>query len=214
MDLEDLRVGLVIQPDWDSRPLRILAFDRIEVLYDCWWPAVGGWGMRDLRGTYHYYRTSTELVLTRAAALRLDPLTQAEVAVHRPDLPLRLLRLAELEWSDAVASSMGAFLAWVSARMRGQSLTQTALDIAAVGLVPYGAKGGMRKPIQFTASNGREFSSLELMWRAASIQAPIASRLRHGVGLYRLGCAAGRPLFYLWGFYDRAGLIPRDGGDA
>src|SRR5262245_61920060 len=109
MDFDDLRVGLVIQTDWDGRPFRILAFDRIEVLYDCWWPDAGGWGIRDLRGTYHYYRTSTGLVLARAAALRLDPLTEAEAAVHRPDLPLRLLRFAKLEWNDAVASSVDAF---------------------------------------------------------------------------------------------------------
>ena len=46
-----------------------------------------------------------------------------------------------------------------------------------------------------------------LLWRAASIQAPVSSNRGHGVGIYRLGCASARPLFYLWGTIDQAGFL-------
>ena len=209
MEFEELSVGLVVQTDWDARPLRVLAFDRAEFLYDCWWPHVGGWGLQNLRGKAYYYRTSTQFLLTRAKALRVDPLTDVERLVHRPDLPLRVLRFAELEWGDAVASSLDEFSSWLSASAPAVSISKDdlALDIPVVALAPFGPKGGLKKPISIAASNGANFSSLELLWQAARLQGPTASQLRHGVGIYRLGYSTGRPLFYLWGFHDRAGIV-------
>jgi hypothetical protein len=141
--------------------------------------------------------------------VRVDPLTDAERLVHRPDLPLRLLRFAELEWDDAVTSSSDAFSSWLSVSAPGLSISKddVALDIPVVALTPFGPKGGLKRPISIAACNGANFSSLELLWRAASIQGPIASKLRHGVGIYRLGCSTGRPLYYVWGFRDRAGIV-------
>ena len=209
MEFEELSVGLVVQTDWDARPFRILAFDRAEFLYDCWWPDVGGWGLQNLRGKAYYYRSSTQFLLAHAKPVRVDPLTDAERLVHRPDLPLRLLRFAQLEWDDAVTSSSDAFLSWFSVSAPGLTISKddVALDIPVVALAPFGPKGGLKRPISIAASNGANFSSLELLWRAASFQRPIASKLRHGVGVYRLGCTTGLPLFYLWGFRDRAGIV-------
>jgi hypothetical protein len=209
MEFEELSVGLVVQTDWDARPFRILAFDRAEFLYDCWWAHLDGWGLQDLRGKAHYYRGSTQLLLARAKAVRVDPLTEAERAVHRPDLPLRLLRFAELEWHDAATSSLDEFSSWFSLSAPGISISKddVALDMPAMGLAPFGPKGSLKKPVLIAASNGTNFSSLELLWRAASIQGPLARNLRHGVGIYRLGYSAGRPSFYLWGFHDRAAIV-------
>ena len=210
MEFEELSAGLVVQTDWDTRPFRILAFDRAEFLYDCWWPHLGAWGLQNsLRGKAYYYRSSTQLLLARAKAVRVDPLTDAEGLVHRPDLPLRLLRFAELEWDNAFASSLDEFSSWLSASAPEVSISKddVALDIPVVPLAPYGLKGGLKKPISVAARNGTNFSSLELLWQAASIQGPIASKLRHGVGIYRLGCSTGRPLFYLWGYHDKAGIV-------
>jgi hypothetical protein len=119
------------------------------------------------------------------------------------------LRFTELEWDDAVTSSLDEFSSWLSASAPAISIPKddVALDIPVVTLAPFGPKGGLQKPISIAASNGANFSSLELLWQAASIQRPMASKLRHGVGIYRLGYAAGRPLFYLWGFHDRAGIV-------
>jgi hypothetical protein len=119
------------------------------------------------------------------------------------------LRSAELEWHDAAASSLDEFSSWFSAAAPGISISKddVALDIPVVGLAPFGPKGGLKKPILIAASNGTNFSSLELLWRAAGIQGPMASKLRHGVGIYRLGYSMGSPLFYLWGFRDRAAIV-------
>ena len=205
---EDLRVGHVLQADWDPRLFRILAFDRIEVLYDCW-SHVGTWSLQNLRGRAYYYRVPTELILSGTKALRVDPLSEPEWSVHRPDLPLRLLRFKEFDWHGAVTSSISAFSAWFSTVAPGLALpsSDVALDIPTVALAPYGPKGGIKRPVVITAENGRHFSSLESLRQAAGIQASISNELRHGVGIYRLGFASERPLFYLWGSLDRAGFL-------
>lgn len=149
MEFEALQVGLVVQADWDGRPFRILAFDRTEVLYDCWWPDVGRWGLQDLLGKTYYYRTATRLILERAAALRVDSLTGDEHSVHRPDLPLRLLRFSELEWSNNLfTSSIDAFSSRVASAAPNISVSNSdvALDVGVVALPSYGSKGGMKTP--------------------------------------------------------------------
>jgi hypothetical protein len=209
VEYEDLRAGLVAQTDFDERPIRVLAFDDVEVLYDSWWPHRGDWGLRNLRGKAYYYRIPTQFILPRANVLRVDPLSEAEWSAHRPDLPLRLLRFEEFEWNDAHVSSIDAFSAWLSRVAPSPALpsSDVALDIPAVLLAPCGPKGATKRPVAIAAENGQNFSSLELLWRAASIQAPVSSNRGHGVGIYRLGCASARPLFYLWGTIDQAGFL-------
>ena len=96
---------------------------------------------------------------------------------------------------------------WLSASAPAVSISKDdlALDIPIVALAPFGPIGSLKKPISIAASNGANFSLLELLWLAASIQGPIASKLGHGVGVYRLGYFTGRPLFYLLGISRSSG---------
>lgn len=87
MNSGELHAGAVFQREWDNRPIRIIAFDDEQVMYDCWWPHVPGWGIDSLNRTIAYYRLPLSLFLNKSRYLRTEEYTKAELSVLRPDLP-------------------------------------------------------------------------------------------------------------------------------
>jgi len=85
--MDAIAVGSVFRPDWDSRLHRVLLMDHIEVLYDVCWPHTKEWGFSNPDGEGQYYRILTSVLQNRSTALRAEPLTDVELAMHRPDLP-------------------------------------------------------------------------------------------------------------------------------
>jgi hypothetical protein len=200
-------VGSVVLPDWDPRAHRILLMDQIQVFYDVWWSHAHEWGLSSLSGQGHYYCLPTSLLRGRSIVLRSEPLTDIEQAIHRPDLPLRLLRSPSMQWSKDQYQSMSQFIGAHQGDIEqlGISDDNVALDAPEVFLVPFGPGGGMKRAVRLKALNGRGFSSIELLWRAYEVQAPQHRTSTNGIGIYRSGFKNKAPVFYLWGSDDRAG---------
>jgi hypothetical protein len=205
--MDAISVGSVVQPDWDSRAHRILLMDQIQVLYDIWWSHAHEWGFSSLSGEGHYYCLPTSLLRGRATVLRSEPLTDIERAIHRPDLPLRLLRSPSMQWSKDQYQNMSHFIGAHQTDIEhlGISDADVALDAPEVFLTPFGPGGRIKRGVRLKALNGRSFSSIELLWRAYEVQAPQHRASTTGIGMYRAGFKSKAPVFYLWGSDDRAG---------
>ena len=205
--MDDMSVGSVFQPDWDSGAHRILLMDQIQVLYDVWWSHAQEWGFSNLSGEGHYYRLPTGLLRGRSTVLRSEPLTDIERAIHRPDLPLRLLRSPSMQWSKDQYQNMSHFVGAHQAGIEhlGISDDDVALDAPEVFLAPFGPGGRTKRGVRLKAVNGRHFSSIELLWRAYEVQAPQHRTSTNGIGIYRAGFKSKTPVFYLWGSDDMAG---------
>ncbi|BCB81928.1 hypothetical protein GCM10022251_51890 [Phytohabitans flavus] len=169
-------------------------------MYDTWWPHIDGWGLADLgevrkrRITYYVVPAST--LAEKATYLRAEPLTEAEQALHRPDLPFAAARSDALSWPEEAPASIEA-----SAKGPGPE----ALEVPEVYLHPFGPRGGERAGVRVKAENGTAFTRDELVWRASVIQAPLirAGASVQGIGIYRSGLNRGVPAFYLWGSQSR-----------
>jgi hypothetical protein len=195
-----LHVGSVLQPDWDERPIRVMAFDDHEVMYDSWWPHDSSWGFASLKGKFSYYRIPRGLLVERCRYLRDEPLSEDEVAAHRPELPLRLAISAELEWP--FAPELPSFLSLISSLVSSAPLPTGKLYVS-----PFGPKGSSKKSILVEPDRGgASFPVGELLARAAAIQAPLLTPERPtlGIGLFRLGIQNRIPSYYLWGSKGRA----------
>ena len=212
--MDTIAVGSVFRPDWDSRLHRILLMDSIEVLYDIWWPHE--WSFSNLDSAGDYYRISVSLLRGRSTVLRAEPLTDDELAIHRPDLPLRLLRSPSMQWSKNQYQSMEHFLATHQAEIERLSIPDddVALDAPQVFLTPFAPDGRPKQDVRIQALNKRNFSSIELLWRAYEAQAPHHRKSISGIGIYRAGFKRRVPVFYLWGSDDRAGNTVRAEGVA
>ena len=208
LGMNAIAVGSVLQTDWDSRLHRILLMDDVEALYDVYWSPTIGWGFSNLDGEGDYYRISPDILRSRSTALRVDPLTDVERAVHRPDLPLRVLRSPSMQWSKNQYQSMSHFIAMHRPEIEqlGLSDDDVVLDAPQVFLTPFAPDGGPKRDVRIEALNERNFSSIELLWRAYETQALHHRKSTSGIGIYRAGFKARLPVFYLWGSGDRAGL--------
>ncbi len=198
---DDLHLGAVLQINWDARPIRIIALDDVEVFYDCWWPHDNVWGFGTTRGTCSYYRVPRKLLAERSKYVRTEIFTPSEESRHRPDLPLRLAALRDVDWP--VEQAIAKFSEAISFLGANEPLRASKLV-----LCPFGPKGGSKKGIVVIPADGEAFSVPELLILGARIQAP---NLRNtlptsGIGLYRLGLQNGVPSFYLWGHRSQAEL--------
>jgi hypothetical protein len=185
----DFQSGDVLQVTWDERPIRVLMGDQIEVFYDALLPEIG-WNLARAR-TVIYYRVASNLLGSTAQHISTEPLTPDELARHRPDLPMRMLRSSEADWDKPFAE-------WPNMDTGFQ------VEIKRLALIPFGPKGAPQKPLVVQAGNGCSFTGQELLASAHSVQADDCPEV-HGVGLYRSGISRGIPSYYLWGAVDEAG---------
>ena len=212
--MDAIAVGSVFRPDWDSRLHRVLLMDHIEVLYDVCWPHTKEWGFSNRDGEGQYYRILTSVLQNRSTVLRAEPLTDVELAMHRPDLPLRLLRSPSMQWSKNQYQNMEHFIATHQAEIERLSIPDddVALDAPQVFLTPFAPDGRPKRGVKIQASNERNFSSIELLWRAYEAQAPHYRKSINGIGIYRAGFKKRVPVFYLWGSDDKAEFTTRAEG--
>lgn len=177
--------GDVLRLAWDDRPIRVLLADEIEIMYEA----------LDLSlaraRTAHYYRTSAPGLESNAELLEKAPLTAQERAKHRPDLPMRVLRSTEADWSKSLPD-------WpeIDCRFR--------LTVPRLAIMPFGPRGAVLTGITVEAANGSFFTGDELLKTAHSLQHAHNPEVE-GVGLYRLGLSGGVPSYYIWGSVDQAG---------
>ncbi|MYM36424.1 hypothetical protein GTP38_19020 [Duganella sp. FT94W] len=205
MEIEDLELGAVFQPEWDARPIRVLAFDSEQVMYDSWLPHASKWGIDSLSRRISYYRIRTSFLLNKASYLRTEIYTEQERAVHRPDLPFSFARIDSLEWPMACPASTLDFPNLLSQAANGEKVL---LDAPRIYLEPFGPKGGPKPSVLIAAKNGKSFPVEEMLWHAARLQFQHLrdEKIIEGVGIYRSGLQRGLPSYYVWGAKSRMGI--------
>ncbi|WP_346537416.1 hypothetical protein [Micromonospora sp. DPT] len=175
-------------------------------MYDTWWPHLGNWGLAKLgeikKRRVSYYVATASTLAEKAIYVRSEPLTDAELALHRPDLPFSVGQCHVLSWpAEAPESTEASAKGW---RATGCPEPE-ALGVSEVYLLPFGPKGGERAGVRVKAENGTAFRWDELVWKASVIQAPFirAGASVQGIGIYRSGLNRGVPAYYLWGLQSR-----------
>lgn len=183
------QTGDILTVSWDNRPIRVLQTDAIETFYDAEIEEVG-WIIAKAR-TAIYYRTSTRFLEGSASVASSQPFSSTEEKKYRPDLPMRLFRHHDADWSDELSK-----------------LTALENDFSVpaqvVAIIPFGAKGGATKPVKLQTSDGGNLTLRKIIEAAHSAQQFRCADVK-GVGLYRSGFVGGIPSYYLWGATDRAG---------
>jgi len=211
----DIRLlsGGVYKTILSDDPVRVLAFDDIDVFYDVYWSSLNKWTFSSSlkrRGTY--YRTSPGIFLKSAIFLREQPLTKDEFTVFRPDLPFRLCRNKEIAWTDKAFQTLNDYKNY--ALQYGVALSdKIVLPIPSTTLEPFGARGRITslRSTLVTSTNSNGFTAIELLWLANNIQAEHAKHIvDKGVGIYRSGHEKKVPSYYIWGYYDMADNIPKE----
>ena len=141
----ELLSGGVYKTELSPNPVRIIACDSNQVFYDTWWEHTNDWGYRDsLKRKVFFYRSSPDRFLTSSIFLRIEPLTDIEQKIYRPDLPFSVCRNTQLSWTDEMFSTLDEYKRYLSGRSINAN-DFTGLNISEIILVPFGPKGGHKK---------------------------------------------------------------------
>ena len=209
-----IRPGEVRVHGANNDRIKVVAADDVEVLYDAWWSHLnngnGGWGYNDLsKKSYNYYRIPGDYADNKTRLIGNEPLTDQEVRVHRPDLPLRLLRQTGWCWVATRYKKPGdlAKAAGKKGIRLDDLVERTVLNAPQIIVSPRGPKGGQKRGVLLKADDGIAFRGLELLWKLHELQAPLVTDPSDGAGLYRLGCRRGFPSYYIHGDKDAAGFV-------
>jgi len=187
---------------------RILMFDDKEIFY-------GTVGENDnfvysKYKTMRYYRTSREYFNENSSFIKSLKLTEKELQIHRPDLPLRLNCFTSVFWTNDSLEKEIDYLSFL--KTGGISKDELeGLDNSKVVIIPNSQQQSNKKPILLVNKNG-SFSGQEIMKSTLRIQReyvkvdkPYFSRLKKdtkglsGIGMYRLGIIGNVPSYYLGG---------------
>jgi hypothetical protein len=203
----NLILGGVYQTKWDERPFRVLAFDDIELFYDCYWPSLDKWTFGNLKSKGYYYRMTPSRFLDSAQLLSKQPLTQKELETFRPDLPLRVCRNKNIAWTDQQYPDIENYKRVII--NSGVDISDTVvLPVNEIVLHPFGPKRGSVKPTTIASLSQNGFTETELLWNAQNIQSiHLREKQRNGVGIFRLGHEKKKPAYYIGGYNDKANSI-------
>jgi hypothetical protein len=202
VERSQIELGTVFRWSTDDTPMRVLVHDDDVVMHDAWWPHLNGWGLAnlaELKGKrISYYVAPDSTLVEKATYLRTEPLTDGEIAVHRPELPFSAVRCAGVDWPAAAPASTDELIS------TGCEVTRT-VDAAEIYLYPFGPNGAQKPGVRVKADNGTGFTAAELIGKAAAVQARYLGRTKlvDGAGIYRDGLNRGIPAYYLWGHESR-----------
>lgn len=183
----------------DGRAIRVMAFDQFEVLYDLWWEGLG-WGTTRLRNK-SYYRAVISRVISQPR-LRVEPLTEKEMSVHQPDLPLRFLRHRSVNWTQLEADSPEALTAKLSA-LGWDVASLPGVPTAAITLVcPGPTESAPIRQAKVRAGESGQITATEVLWEAGRLFQSQGMEADNGVGFYRLGVWSGLPAYMLRGYHN------------
>lgn len=199
-----MRIGAVFQTEWNSRPIRVIAFDDNLVMYDSWQPDVPGWGIDSLNRTISYLRIPLSLLLSKSKYLRTEEYCEAELSIHRPDLPFSFAQSANVEWPSISPKTKEDFSAITSSGPHSEA-SRSILDTSKLYLHPFGPKGSFKPGVVLESENPSGFTIDEVLWHAARLQSPYLREIKvtTGVGIYRSGIQRKLPSYYIWGAKSR-----------
>lgn len=201
-----LQLGGIYLTESDKRAFRIIAFDDVEVLYDCLWSDNEWMFSSNMTKKCSFYRYPSKLFLERSQLIDYLPLSQTEIHTFRPDLPLRAGRTKAFDWNNFKTTKYKEFQDLFREANKDNMTVQNILTDKIV-LIPLGNKGGLKKSVIVTAKNQTFFEVTELLWKAKELQETVNSTISNGIGIYRMGIEKSLPSYYIGEYLDLSNFL-------
>ena len=199
--------------EFTNNRIRILMLDDNEIFYG----TVNQDGIFDYAKsrTISYYRTPRDFFEKNSRFIASMKLSEKELEIHRPDLPLRLNCFKNIFWTTELFNYVGKFEEFLNkAGILMDNLE--GLKIPKLNIVATSQQNSNKKPVLIESTEG-EITAKDLLFQCFNIQReyvkldkPYFSRFRlipggreekrlRGIGLYRLGIKGNIPSYYIGG---------------
>lgn len=199
MNVSKIFLGGVYKYELSKKLIRVVLFDKFSVHYEVWWDFVNDWSCRNnLNAKIVYYSLSVKHFETMTTFVKLEPLNELELSVHRPDLPLSVFESPLLDWKEESISSIRYLETELI--LKGISLQKDFVFKAdEIYIVPFGPKGGVKKRVKIKNNEPLKFGQIEFLFTVINIQSQYTANFKgRGIKFYRAGIYKKIPVFNLY----------------
>ena len=135
-------------------------------------------------------------------------MSKEELHVFRPDLPIRICRIPDITWTSQKYPDVKTYQQSILSQFDFSE--ETVLPLTQISLHPFGPNSGSPKSSIVVSESEKGFTCVDLLWKAQNIQSSFIRMPQPlGVGIYRLGHKSKMPAYYIGGYYDIAGILPK-----
>ena len=191
MDKLKLNIGGIYSVKWDTRPIRVLLYDKIETHYDCYWPEINKWTfLGNWKKKLSFYRIPTDFFIKTSTQIDILPFSDEDKKLVRPDLPIRFCRIKNFNFDeyDTFIENLNIYDNDFD-KMIGNK----------IALYPSTKNGSTRY------ENIVEIESIKNLFIEAKRLQETANNLKfNGIGFYRLGITKGLPSYYIGEYINLA----------
>jgi hypothetical protein len=184
--------------------IRILTYDAYEILYDVKLISVG-WKFQNLKKYVKFSRSPNNFKNASYEFQNLMPLTDAELQIIRPHLPMRLGRIPELSWLDPMFENQEQIQAYLEDK-HTHLLTEK-IETDKIYLQARYRLKNTKADTLITADNGKYFTIPELIFKANQIYSGVYKITGEGIGIFRSGIKGKLPEYYIGEYIDLAGFL-------
>jgi hypothetical protein len=193
----NMEVGTIFEFADQPGQYKLLAFDQVEFLFEPKNKATGNWFFSDFSKEGNYIRMPTPYVLKHGMQVGKATITDEEWHIHRPDLPLRLCRLKQIDW-DTI--SIDGLL--------NTECDCPALQAKSIYLLPTTKNKRMPKGYILASTINNIIDPKALLTECLRLQEGVYRWVgNEGFGIFRRGFHKSAPSYYIWKYIDLAGAV-------
>jgi hypothetical protein len=184
--------------------MRVFSYDEFEILYDARLLSTG-WQFNNLKKYVKFSRSPNNFKNASYEFQYLMPLTDEELQIIRPHLPMRLARIPELSWLDKMFATQAQIENYIADKHA--HLMTDKLETDKIYLEARYRQKNTKAATLITADNGKYFTVPELIFKANQIYSGVYNVTGEGIGIFRSGIKGKLPQYYIGEFIDLAGFL-------
>ena len=176
--------------------IRVLAVGDGLAFYDS--EREGRW-LLERKRTFGYSRFADWWVEDHIEWTDHIPLTEKELELHRPDLPMTAAALTSVPMFDEGAISYPNFKELLADDSRSKETlnSHSGLPCPEFSMTGFGPRGGAKPSESYISLDESSFSATEVLWRALQYLEKHSIVTSNGIGIHRMGMKSGIPWYFV-----------------
>lgn len=177
---------------------KVIGFDEYEVLLDDYLERHKSHCIvKNLKRKSYFSRTAVDLFLKNSRKIGFEKLTDEEMEILKPNLPIRTCRYRDISWTDEDLIN----------KINFKKTNTPCIKTPKIWLYPIGPKGRIKNGEIIEAENEDFFTIVELLKKAMFIQKKANQKPTNGIGVYRAGIQSQIPSYYIGEYYDMTSIM-------
>ena len=194
-----IKIGNIYNLIHSNQTIKVIGVDDYEILYDFFWSHNNSWAFSsNLKKKGFFYRMNKDKFLQSVEKIKYEELSLDQINILRPDLPIRIGRVAGISWRNNVFNSKDVF------EKTTKIDYDSTINCNKIWLYPLSLNNKPLKP-KLIEAKSKKLTLGEILLCASEIRKTSNNEDSNGIGIYRLGINKKSPSYYIGEYVDLMG---------